>query len=198
MAYPFRPMSTSRYLRHLLIVALAALLALALGALTGVLLADRAGAHACVGDWRVDQWQSAIDDSASIIEIARPELVGLPLCSTPGPDETTSPTPVPSPPPPPAEIEAIIAAQFAGHPYVSVTQAQAIAWCESRYEPSAKNRHSSAGGLFQFLVGTWRSEAAHFGYPTDPANRFDPVLAAGLAALVMERDQGPRQWLCKG
>jgi len=32
-----------------------------------------------------------------------------------------------------------------------------IAFCESSYNPCAKNKNSSAGGLYQFLDGTWNN-----------------------------------------
>lgn len=131
------------------------------------------------------------------MEIARPELVDLPLCSTPDPDAAPAEPVTYSPPPPPTEIEAIIDAAFATNPVVSPAYAKQIAWCESRYIPDAKNKHSSAGGLFQFLIGTWIREARYFGFPEDPVNRFDPVLSAQLASLVMERDGSARQWSCR-
>jgi hypothetical protein len=186
---------SDRDARLVLIGAFGALVAVAAAVLLALLLATSARAHACVGDWRVEQWQSVLEEGATL-EVARLDLVPLPLCSTPDPDAAAPVTY--SPPPPPAEIEAIIAAAFAGHPHVSVERATAIAWCESRYVPHAKNAHSTAGGIFQFLAGTWRYEAENFGFPPDPVNRFDPVLAAELASLVMERDGGPRQWSCKG
>ncbi len=34
--------------------------------------------------------------------------------------------------------------------------AVAIATCESQLEPTAKNPHSTAKGVYQFLDGTWR------------------------------------------
>lgn len=37
-----------------------------------------------------------------------------------------------------------------------------IAWCESRNNPLAKNPHSTAKGIYQFLDGTWRSYAQRY------------------------------------
>lgn len=38
-----------------------------------------------------------------------------------------------------------------------------VVQCESNYRPEARSPISSAGGLFQFLEGTWRSSAPSFG-----------------------------------
>lgn len=159
-----------------------------------------ATAHSCVGDWRVEQWQQAIDSPGAMWEPARPELVDEPLCSA---SHHPPSAPVATIEPGPTEwntgpIAELIAAHFAGHPYVTVEQAQRIAWCESRHNVNARNRTSTASGLWQFLAGTWRWEAAQFGFPTDLDYRFDPETSTALAALVMARDGGPRQWLCKG
>jgi hypothetical protein len=204
--------TSSRDVRLVTIGALIAFLSLLAAFAATTIWADRIGAHSCVGDWRVDQWHAAIDDSVSVIEIVRVDLVDEPLCSeqphTPPPVSPPAPAAdiaEPTPPPataapvvPTSEIEAIIVARFTGHPYVTPQQALNIAWCESRHDPQAKNRRSTASGLWQFLKGTWEWEAAQFGFPTDPVHRFDPVMSTDLAALVMERDRGPRQWLCKG
>jgi len=32
-----------------------------------------------------------------------------------------------------------------------------IAWCESRNDPLAKNKNSSASGIYQFTKGTWKA-----------------------------------------
>jgi soluble lytic murein transglycosylase-like protein len=38
---------------------------------------------------------------------------------------------------------------------VNTDTALRIAWCESRFDPLAKNPNSSASGVFQFLSGTY-------------------------------------------
>jgi hypothetical protein len=40
-----------------------------------------------------------------------------------------------------------------------------IAWCESSLNPDAKNRYSSASGLYQNLATYWDSRAAAAGFP---------------------------------
>ena len=89
---------------------------------------------------------------------------------------------------------------FEDHPTVTVDQAVNIIECESNWKPSARNPNSTAGGVFQFLQGTYHGEAHWHGWPhplADAENRFDPVHAINLAALVVERDGGWRQWECQ-
>lgn len=38
-----------------------------------------------------------------------------------------------------------------------------IAWCESRFDPYAKNPNSTATGLYQFTIGTWINYCSEFG-----------------------------------
>ena len=92
---------------------------------------------------------------------------------------------------------------FRDHPYVTPDEAWSVILCESSGKPSAKNPHSTAGGVAQYLEGTWHGEAHYFGWVlTDPVHRFDPVLAVKLTYLVTERDAITRgnpfsQWSCK-
>lgn len=73
---------------------------------------------------------------------------------------------------------------------------RAVAWCESRFFPSATNESSDAAGLFQFLRSTWAG-TPYRGFP-----RYDP-LASALAAgwLAQASAPGPqwswRRWECK-
>lgn len=46
-----------------------------------------------------------------------------------------------------------------------------IAICESELEPKAKNKHSTAKGIFQILDGTWK----HFKCKGDPFNAEDNI-----------------------
>lgn len=68
-----------------------------------------------------------------------------------------------------------------------------IAKCESDGNPRARNRRSSASGLYQFLTSTWRvwrgDEGA--GYPT-AADAPEGVQTA--AALRLYRAEGTRPW----
>jgi len=41
--------------------------------------------------------------------------------------------------------------------HVSESLLRRRAWCESRYDPYARNSQSGASGVFQFLPSTWRT-----------------------------------------
>ena len=91
-----------------------------------------------------------------------------------------------------SEIETIIrdaaAAQGA-----DPSQLLRVAWCESRYNPSAYNP-SGASGLFQFMPGTWAANSVRAGFAG--ASVWDPVAAANVAAYMFARGQAG-QWSCK-
>ncbi len=98
-------------------------------------------------------------------------------------------------PPPPAggDIESIIraaAAQWGADP----SQLLRVAYCESRYNPSAYNPSSGASGLFQFLASTWAANSVRAGY--GGASVFDPVANANTAAYMFAHSQAG-QWSCK-
>lgn len=67
-----------------------------------------------------------------------------------------------------------------------------IAFCESRYDPSAQNRTSSAAGLFQFLGSTWASNR----YGSAGFSVWSPMASALGAAYHMSR-YGDRAWECR-
>lgn len=75
---------------------------------------------------------------------------------------------------------------------VSAGELWSVARCETgnTFNPYARNRTSSASGLFQFLDSTWASQGIR-GFSV-----FDPVANALGAARIVAR-QGWRQWSCK-
>ena len=95
-------------------------------------------------------------------------------------------------PPAPADIEAIIRAA-AGAEGADPDQLLRVAWCESRYNPSAVNP-SGAAGLFQFMPGTWAANSVRAGYAG--ASVFDPVASANVAAWMFARGAAG-QWACR-
>jgi len=97
------------------------------------------------------------------------------------------------PPPVPSEIEAIIraAADAWG---ADADQLLRVAWCESRYNPSAYNASSGTSGLFQFKPSTWAANSVRAGY--DGASVFDAVANANVAAYMFANFQAG-QWACK-
>ena len=119
---------------------------------------------------------------------------------------------------PPAVMQAIeTAARESGvDPHLLI----AIAWRESRFDPNARNRHSSAKGLLQFTTGTWLQVVRDFGSQHDVGGyaaaiqrdqsgalvvpvkgvraailrmRSDPVLSAKLAAHNMSQQRAAMQ-----
>ncbi|HKW78600.1 MAG TPA: G5 domain-containing protein [Candidatus Limnocylindria bacterium] len=96
-------------------------------------------------------------------------------------------------PPGPSEIDAIIRAAAADWG-ADADQLLRVAWCESRYNPSAYNASSGASGLFQFMAATWTANSARAGY--GGASVFDPVASANTAAFMFSIGQS-RQWACK-
>jgi uncharacterized protein YabE (DUF348 family) len=92
-----------------------------------------------------------------------------------------------------ADIEAIIR-QAAAANGADPDQLLRVAWCESRYNPSAYNPASGASGLFQFIPLTWSANSVRAGY--GGASVFDPVAAANVAAWMFARGYA-NQWSCK-
>lgn len=91
-----------------------------------------------------------------------------------------------------AGIEAIIRDAAAAQGADS-EQLLRVAYCESRFNPSAYNV-SGASGLFQFMPSTWAANSVRAGYAG--ASVFDPVASANVAAWMFARGQA-FQWVCR-
>lgn len=89
--------------------------------------------------------------------------------------------------PPPPTVQAMIEARWAGTGQEA--RAVRIARCESKLNPHAQNRRSSAYGIFQFLNSTWRS--------TGIAKTSDPRLQVE-AAFRLWKQRGWSPWVCRG
>ena len=89
----------------------------------------------------------------------------------------------------PPSIQDLIRGAFQPLGGGAVDWALKIAWCESKYDPSAVNGASDAQGLFQFLPSTWR------GTPFAAGSPFDPGTNARAAAWLYQA-YGPTQWEC--
>ena len=93
----------------------------------------------------------------------------------------------------PREIETIIRAaadRYGADP----EQLLRVAWCESRYDPSAYNPTHGDSGLFQFIPSTWTANSARLGY--SGASAFDPVASANVAAWMFSRGSASL-WTCR-
>lgn len=68
--------------------------------------------------------------------------------------------------------------------------------CESRGNPDAENRRSSAAGLFQFVRATWNRVAAETGAPSyAEGGPLEPYWNVRNAAWLLEHG-GPSHWQC--
>ena len=93
----------------------------------------------------------------------------------------------------PAEIDSVIrdaAARYGA----DAEQLLPVAWCESRYDPSAYNPTHADSGLFQFIPTTWAANSVRAGYVG--ASPFDPVAAAHVAAWMFSRGSASL-WTCR-
>lgn len=96
---------------------------------------------------------------------------------------------------PPRVVDRALRAASAryGVPY---WQMRAVAWCESRFNPAAKNPDAVADGehsegLMQFLPSTFRGTPYH-GYSI-----FNAWASAMAAAWLVRRDGGWWEWSCR-
>jgi hypothetical protein len=77
-----------------------------------------------------------------------------------------------------------------------VSWAMRIMRCESGGNPYAKNKYSSAAGLFQFLRKTWNDAADALGLPDyDSGGVYNPLLNIRAAAWLLA-EHGPDRWSC--
>jgi LysM repeat protein len=136
-------------------------------------------------------WETLYEANKSRIANPQSLVIGTVLVIPGGGEEAVNP-PAPAIPAPASNgysgIESIIA--DAAYRYgQSPSAMMAVAWCESRYDPSAYNPLSAASGLFQFLPSTWAS-TPYAGY--SPFNAYASANAAGWMW-----QQGRRgEWVC--
>ena len=70
---------------------------------------------------------------------------------------------------PKSEVEGLIRKHFGEH----AEKAIKVAKCESGLNPNAKNKHSTASGVFQIIKGTWIGNRKAMGLDTDLSLRFN-------------------------
>jgi hypothetical protein len=105
------------------------------------------------------------------------------------PETTTTTAPPPVAPAPQADPLGIAAAfQALGASTSEAETFVCIAWHESRFDPSAVNPSSGAGGALQFLPSTW----ANLGRPGLPEDA--PLSDQIAAAWQLYRSQGWSPW----
>lgn len=76
---------------------------------------------------------------------------------------------------------------------VSPTTALRVAKCESNYDRLAKNKNSSASGIFQFLDSTWNVVNKKRGVHYDKWNAEQNI----ENAMWLAKNVGWSQWECK-
>lgn len=87
-----------------------------------------------------------------------------------------------------ASIEVECAIRDAAHRYhIDLETFTKLIWCESRFDPEARNPHSTATGLAQFLDGTWQW-VDELGAPFTHLGRTDPRGNAFTAAWLIARE----------
>ena len=100
----------------------------------------------------------------------------------------------PANPIPPEQVEALLAASFLEP---DMPWARRVSFCESGWNSNAKNRSSTAAGMFQFLRGTWNWVAGVLGFGDyDSGAVYDASLNVQAAAWLYY-NEGPSHWVCK-
>ena len=92
------------------------------------------------------------------------------------------------------EVRALVSLYFKA---ADVNRAVRVAWCESKFDPKAKDQRSGGVGLFKHLPKYWpdRTEAA--GFPDAPPT--DPEASVAAAAWAIYNDEGGWDiFACKG
>jgi soluble lytic murein transglycosylase-like protein len=105
----------------------------------------------------------------------------------PTPKPTRIPTKKPSPTPSPtpvkitqAELENLFE-KAASHYSIEKQKLRTLAYCESRFNPTATN--GIYGGLYQFSSSTWKSTRIAMNQDPNPNLRFNPEAAINTAAF---------------
>lgn len=91
-----------------------------------------------------------------------------------------------------------LARDIANHHGIDPDRFARIIECESSWDPNARNPHSSAAGLAQFLDGTW-AWISDIGAPYPNGDRTNPTHALHNAAWLMSRSDlgGFNHWVCR-
>lgn len=91
------------------------------------------------------------------------------------------------------EVRALVSLYFKP---ADVNRAVRVAWCESRFDPKAKDHRSGGVGLFKHLPKYWADRAAAADFPDAPPT--DPEASVAAAAWAVYNDAGWDIFACKG
>lgn len=119
--------------------------------------------------------------------------------STPSPTITPSATPTPTPKA--YKIIQKISETWKDEPKEDLMLALRISDCESGFNINAKNKTSTASGLFQFISDTWIRVRKYMGASTDLALRYntDENIRTAYALFTLRKDRGLdpfSEWEC--
>ncbi len=91
------------------------------------------------------------------------------------------------------EVRALVSLHFEP---ADVNRAVRVAWCESRFDPKARENRSGAVGLFKHLPKYWHDRAKAAGF--EGADPTDPEASVAAAAWAVYNDGGWDIFTCKG
>lgn len=91
------------------------------------------------------------------------------------------------------EVRALVSLHFKP---ADVNRAVRVAWCESRFDPKARDNRSGGVGLFKHLAKYWPDRARAAGF--EGAEPTDPEASVAAAAWAVYNDGGWDIFTCKG
>ncbi len=91
------------------------------------------------------------------------------------------------------EVRALVSLYFEEE---DVNRAIRVAWCESRFDPSAVDLNTGASGLFKHLPRYWEERAANAGFAG--AQPTDPEASVAAAAWAVYQGGGWDVFGCRG
>lgn len=91
------------------------------------------------------------------------------------------------------EVRALVSLYFQP---ADVNRAVRVAWCESRFDPKARDNRSGGVGLFKHLPKYWPDRANAAGF--EGADPTDPEASVAAAAWAVYNDGGWDIFTCKG
>ncbi|MBI4067373.1 transglycosylase SLT domain-containing protein [Candidatus Gottesmanbacteria bacterium] len=126
------------------------------------------------------------------------ELDIIIITVTPTPSPTLTPSPIPSLTPTPLPTQPVSSSDieswfdnYSNQYGVSKELLKKIAWCESHYNPAARN--GPFGGMFQFTAKAWENARARMGADQNSDLRYHAEESIKTAAYKISQD-GTRAW----
>lgn len=146
-----------------------------------------AGAYAGLGFVQLSASSGTI--AVTVPEADTSEAPDEPVTSENGTTPTTSGTGWLSE----VEVRALVSVYFQP---ADVNRAVRVAWCESRFDPKARDNRTGGVGLFKHLSKYWADRAASAGFTG--AEPTDPEASVAAAAWAVYNDGGWDIFTCQG